>query len=145
VGPIDVEASASGVTRVRLAAIDRPREAGDGEALAWARRARDEILDYLAGARSTFSVPLAVVGTDFQRAVWNELLAIPYGQTRTYREVAVTIGRSRSARGVGAACRTNPAPILIPCHRVIASNPAALAEASLKQRLLALELAQAGR
>lgn len=61
-------------------------------------------------------------GTEFQRAVWNEMLKIPRGQTRTYGEIAAAIGRPQAVRAVGSACGANPIPLFIPCHRVVAQN-----------------------
>lgn len=78
-----------------------------------------QILEYLAGKRQRFSVAFEAQGTDFQRSVWKEVGTIPYGQTRTPREVAEAIGAPQSFRLVGAALRANPLPILIPTHRVV--------------------------
>lgn len=61
-------------------------------------------------------------GTDFQEKVWREIEKIPYGETRTYKDIAVAIGNSKASRAVGSACNKNPLPIVIPCHRVISSN-----------------------
>jgi len=121
-GLLEVEAAAAGVTRVRLGALGRPREVGDGPALECARRAQGEILDYLTGGLREFSVPVAAEGTPFQRSVWRRVARVPYGRTTTYGKVAQEIGRSRAARAVGAACRDNPVPILVPCHRVVGGN-----------------------
>ncbi|MBQ9413984.1 MAG: methylated-DNA--[Clostridia bacterium] len=75
---------------------------------------------YFNGRLSTFSLPLSADGTPFQKAVWEQLTRIPYGQTRTYGEIASEIGRASAARAVGNACGQNPLLIFIPCHRVIA-------------------------
>jgi len=129
-GTIWVVASARGVHRVLFG------ENGERE---WARiraahpemerredglaaQALAQILEYLRGARRAFTVPLVPEGTPFQRRVWAEAAAIPYGQTRTYRELARRIGRPGAARAVGQALGANPLPILIPCHRVIAAD-----------------------
>ncbi|MBI4463339.1 MAG: methylated-DNA--[protein]-cysteine S-methyltransferase [Acidobacteria bacterium] len=107
-----------------------------------ARRAAAEIGEYFAGRRQQFTVPLDLRGTPFQRKVWKALLEIPYGQTRSYREVACQVGNPRAARAVGMANHWNPAPILVPCHRVIASNGTLGGYAggvSIKSRLLRLE------
>ena len=84
--------------------------------------ASTQVQEYLAGRRRAFDVPLAPAGTDFQRLVWDELLRIPYGQTRTYGQVAAAIGRPSAARAVGGANNKNPIPLFIPCHRVVASG-----------------------
>jgi AraC family transcriptional regulator of adaptative response/methylated-DNA-[protein]-cysteine methyltransferase len=82
----------------------------------------DSILDLLAGARPDRSLPLDVQATAFQWRVWRELQAIPYGETRTYGEIARRIGRPTAARAVARACATNPVALVIPCHRVVAGN-----------------------
>lgn len=81
-----------------------------------------QLHEYFAGARETFSVPLRPTGTPFQLSVWRALEGIPYGHTRTYRNIAELIGRPTATRAVGAANGQNPLPIFIPCHRVIGSS-----------------------
>jgi methylated-DNA-[protein]-cysteine S-methyltransferase len=77
---------------------------------------------YFAGTLREFSLDLAPPGTPFQRAVWDALLAIPYGQTTSYSALARQLGKPQAARAVGAACGGNPLPIVIPCHRVVGST-----------------------
>lgn len=77
---------------------------------------------YFAHLRKHFFLPLAPKGTAFQRRVWAELVRIPYGQVRTYAQVAQALGDRRLARAVGRACGANPLPIVIPCHRVVATG-----------------------
>jgi O-6-methylguanine DNA methyltransferase len=104
--------------------------------------ARQEIEEYLRGDRKTFVSPLDLQGTPFQMAVWEELLRIPYGETRSYGEVAAAVGRPRAARAVGAAIGANPVPIIVPCHRVVGNDGALVGFGgglSLKERLLLLE------
>jgi methylated-DNA-[protein]-cysteine S-methyltransferase len=81
--------------------------------------AEAQLVEYFAGARQTFDVPLEFAGTPFQKRVWTELLNIPFGQTRTYAEIAAAIGKPRAFRAVGAANGRNPISIIAPCHRVI--------------------------
>ena len=83
-------------------------------------RARDQLQDYFDGARTGFDLPLAPAGTAYRQRVWQALQAIPYGGTRTYRDIAVDAGGA--ARSVGQANGSNPLPILIPCHRVVAAR-----------------------
>jgi len=78
--------------------------------------------EYFAGARTTFDLPLDPVGTDFQRRVWRALLTIPYGQTRSYADIARQVGSPAAVRAVGAANGRNPISIVTPCHRVIGST-----------------------
>ena len=78
--------------------------------------------EYFAGRRTTFSLPLDFAGTDFQKRVWQALLTIPYGETRTYAQIARQIGSPAAVRAVGAANGRNPISIVAPCHRVIGSD-----------------------
>ncbi|MCX6001231.1 MAG: methylated-DNA--[protein]-cysteine S-methyltransferase [Chloroflexi bacterium] len=92
---------------------------GEHPLLARLKRQLDE---YFEGKRMSFDIPLAYPGTDFQRRVWKALIAIPYGQTRSYGEVARTIGKPGAVRAVGGANGSNRIAIIIPCHRVIAAG-----------------------
>jgi methylated-DNA-[protein]-cysteine S-methyltransferase len=84
------------------------------------RAAREQLFAYFDGALSAFDLPLDPPGTQFQKRVWQALCAIPYGRTRTYAETAARVGTI--ARAVGQANRVNPIPVLIPCHRVVATT-----------------------
>ena len=77
---------------------------------------------YFAGTRTGFSLPLDFTGTDFQRKVWHALTTIPFGETRSYRDIAIQIGHPDAVRAVGAANGKNPISIIAPCHRVIGTN-----------------------
>lgn len=102
----------------------------------------DQLSEYFSGTRTEFDIPLAPRGTPFQKLVWQELCRIPYGQTRTYGQIAAAIGKPKASRAVGLACRKNPLWILIPCHRVIGKNDSLTGYAGgleLKQKLLDLE------
>jgi methylated-DNA-[protein]-cysteine S-methyltransferase len=104
--------------------------------------ARVEILDYLKGRRTSFSLQAETQGSPFQKKVWEALKTIPYGATRSYQEIAVQIGNPKAARAVGLACRRNPLPIIIPCHRVIGKNGDLTGYAGglrIKEKLLTLE------
>ena len=85
-------------------------------------RAREELLEYRAGERREFGVPFVLRGTEWQKAVWGALTRIPYGETRTYGEIAAEIGRPGGSRAVGRANATNKLPLVVPCHRVIGAN-----------------------
>ena len=105
-------------------------------------RVADELLEYFAGTRTEFTVPLSPAGTDFQRTVWRALQRIPYGETRTYGEIAEAVGRPGAARAVGTANHRNPVPIIIPCHRVVGANGQLCGFGGgldVKRRLLELE------
>jgi methylated-DNA-[protein]-cysteine S-methyltransferase len=81
-----------------------------------------ELREYFAGERREFSVPLDFTGTEFQNKVWRALRSIPFGETRSYGELAAQIGAPKASRAVGAANGRNPIPIILPCHRVIGSS-----------------------
>ncbi|MEY4718518.1 MAG: hypothetical protein RL563_1136 [Pseudomonadota bacterium] len=83
---------------------------------------RLQLEQYFAGKRQRFVLPLNFVGTDFQKQVWQSLLTIPFGETRSYGQIALQIGKPKAARAVGTANGRNPISIVIPCHRVIGSN-----------------------
>lgn len=78
--------------------------------------------EYEKGVRKVFDLPLHLIGTDFQKKVWNALLEIPYGETRSYQEIAIRIGNPKAVRAVGGACNRNPIGIIVPCHRVIGKD-----------------------
>jgi O-6-methylguanine DNA methyltransferase len=116
---------------------------------AWAplRGAVSQILEYLEGKRDRFDLALDLRGTPFQCEVHGEVMRIPYGETRSYAEVAAAIGRPRALRAVGAANGANPIPLVVPCHRVIASDGRLGGYGGglpLKARLLAMERARGG-
>ncbi len=81
-----------------------------------------QLEEYFSGRRHRFDLPVDVTGTAFQREVWAALLDIPLGLTASYQQMAICIGRPRAIRAVGTACRHNPLPVVLPCHRVLASN-----------------------
>ncbi|MBQ8310294.1 MAG: methylated-DNA--[Clostridia bacterium] len=86
------------------------------------RRVAEQLDEYFAGVRQAFDLPYRLHGTPFQMRVWQALCEIPYGETRTYREIAVRIGAPKASRAVGMANHNNPIDILVPCHRVIGTN-----------------------
>ncbi len=101
-----------------------------------------QLLEYLEGKRKAFDVPLNPKGTKFMKEVWTALQEIPYGQTRTYGQIAKRIGKPKAARAVGMANHRNPIPIITPCHRVIGSNGKLVGYAlgmEMKEFLLTLE------
>ncbi|MBV8205877.1 MAG: methylated-DNA--[protein]-cysteine S-methyltransferase [Acidobacteria bacterium] len=103
---------------------------------------RGELSEYFAGKRREFSVPLDLRGSEFQRRCWRELLRIPYGETRSYGDIARAIGSPRAFRAVGMANHDNPIAIIVPCHRVIASGGSLCGYGGgldIKRKLLQLE------
>jgi O-6-methylguanine DNA methyltransferase len=155
IGALRIASSAAG-----LAYIELPHESGSGlhgfarrafpgarqlDGFAPNRRAVGQLREYLEGKRIDFDLPLDLRGTAFQVAVWTALRDIPYGQTRSYAEIARAVGRPRAVRAVGAANAANPLALVIPCHRVIASGGKLGGYAGgleLKARLLAMERAR---
>lgn len=104
--------------------------------------AEEQLADYFAGRRQIFDLPLDFHGTDFQKQVWAALLAIPFGETRSYAAIAHAIGKPSACRAVGAANGRNPISIIAPCHRVIGKNGALTGFAGglkAKQYLLDME------
>ena len=108
-------------------------------------KVKQQLEQYFAGQRQQFNLPLDFQGTDFQQQVWRALLTIPYGETRSYKDIALQIGNEKAMRAVGAANGRNPISIIAPCHRVIGSGGALVGFAGgldKKQILLSLEQGQ---
>ncbi|MGE5580191.1 MAG: methylated-DNA--[protein]-cysteine S-methyltransferase [Bacillota bacterium] len=105
-------------------------------------KAAAQLREYFEGKRTEFDLPLSLAGTDFQRSVWKALQEIPWGETRSYKDIAVRIGKPRATRAVGMANNRNPIPIIVPCHRVVGSDGSLTGYGGglpVKQRLLELE------
>jgi len=82
----------------------------------------EQLNDYFKGEREKFNIPYVINGTKFQIKVWKEIMKIPYGETRSYSDIAKKIGNKRAVRAVGNASKNNPLPIIIPCHRVVSKD-----------------------
>lgn len=138
IGLITLVESDGAITELRFGA-EPSGAAGETPLLS---RAREQLLEYLAGARREFDLPLRPEGTDFQMRCWRSLCAIPYGQTISYGEQAARVGNPKACRAVGMANNRNPIPILIPCHRVIGRDGALTGYGGglhIKELLLRLE------
>lgn len=101
-----------------------------------------ELDEYFKGERKEFSFPMLPQGTEFQKKVWNALREIPYGEKRTYKDIAIVIGNEKACRAVGLANNKNPLPIVVPCHRVIGSSGKLVGYAGgldIKDKLLKIE------
>ena len=126
VGPLLIEYEPDGVREVRFWPQGEHPPAGTRDEPArtdtLGREIVRQVRDYFSGTRRDFDLPLAVAGTEFQGRVWAALRRIPAGEVRTYRDVAVEIGSPKGVRAIGQANRANRIPILIPCHRVVASG-----------------------
>ena len=139
-GPLFVGGSDRGVHRVDFLRDSRNGHPGDYDEAHWAGRlqaetgetvVRDEVAagvastqlrEFMAGARARFDLPLAPTGTPWQKAVWDALLTIPFGETTSYGEIARRLDRPSASRAVGMAVGRNPIGIVVPCHRVIGSD-----------------------
>lgn len=105
-------------------------------------KAKQQINEYFLGKRKVFDLPIKFNGTEFQKSVWNSLLKIPYGETRSYKDIAKDIGNAKACRAVGMANNKNSIIIVVPCHRVIGSNGKLVGYAcglDIKKKLLELE------
>jgi methylated-DNA-[protein]-cysteine S-methyltransferase len=144
IGTIGIEEKDSHICRVYFQGEKWPQGIGIYES-ALLKEAADQLKRYLTGELKSFSLPFRLDGTPFMKEVWQWLCKIPYGETRTYKQVAEQIGRPKAARAVGLACNRNPLPIFIPCHRVIGSNGTLTGYRGgidMKERLLCLEANQ---
>lgn len=143
-GPVGIVENGGGITHLFFGRMARP-EAASWEETPLLRRAAGQLDEYFQGRRRSFDLPLCPQGTAFEQAVWQVLQTIPYGETRSYADVARRIGRPTACRAVGRANGRNPIGIVIPCHRVIGANGKLTGYAgglSLKQYLLELEQGQ---
>lgn len=113
-----------------------------GKKTDFTERVYTEIMEYLKGERTTFDIAYELEGTAFQKKVWQELTKIPYGETRTYKEIAIAIGNPNASRAVGMANNKNPLMIVVPCHRVTGTNGKLVGYGggiAMKRELLAME------
>lgn len=123
IGRIALHGDATAVTRLEIAVQGSLSTDGTPDSpTPVLRRAATELDEYFAGRRTNFAVPVRVTGTPFQEAIWHQLTAIPFGSVRGYGELGRATGRPTAGRAVGGAVGANPVPLLIPCHRVLASD-----------------------
>ncbi len=114
-----IEIEEKSIRKIEFIALDKVGKNPEGKLFEKIER---ELLEYLQGKRKIFTLKISIEGTEFQKKVWRELLRIPYGQKKSYGEIAKAIENPRGARAVGMACNKNKIPIIIPCHRVVGSN-----------------------
>ena len=125
IGEIGIMAEAGHITRLILPGGSRPAASPHADTPAdkdLINKAFIQLKEYLSGQRQTFSLPLAPAGTPFQQQVWQALLAVPYGKTASYKDIAVAVGNPRAVRAVGGANNRNPIAIFIPCHRIVGAD-----------------------
>ena len=110
------------ITEISFIREDLHVQNSEGCASKLANEAIKQLSEYFKGNRKVFDLPLAPKGTAFQREVWNALQTIPYGEIRSYKDIAIAVGREKGAQAVGQANNKNPIAIVIPCHRVIGKS-----------------------
>lgn len=140
-GQIGIGADEVGITDIYFvqSEIERPRERKETPLI---KEAGKQLAEYFSGERKEFSFPLHMKGTKFQVSVWEALLNIPYGETRSYKDIAIAIGNEKACRAVGLANNKNPIIIAVPCHRVIGANGTLVGYGGglhMKENLLQLE------
>lgn len=140
---VTVFADAKGITQVKLCCYRDENHPNK-----WTKKCCEELREFFAGERKSFDLPLRYEGTPFACRVWEALLKIPYGSTASYKDIAIAAGAPKACRAVGGANHSNPLPVLIPCHRVIAADGSLGGYAypiQIKQKLLVLEAENADR
>ena len=151
IGPLNLAISNKGLVALEFRRDGFPRKS---KSISWERSPSKaapfaaELTEYFAGRRREFTFPLDLRGTPFQLACWRALLAIPYGETRSYADIARAVGKPQAFRAVGMANNRNPIAIVVPCHRVIASDGTLCGYGGgldVKRRLLELEGALTAR
>lgn len=121
-GPLQLVADGQHLSAIHFPHGHQEARGASDEENAVLNQASVQLAEYFAGKRREFDLPLAAVGTAFQQEVWQALRAIPWGELRSYRDIACALNRPRAVRAVGAANGRNPLPIVVPCHRVIGAN-----------------------
>ncbi|MDR3262226.1 MAG: methylated-DNA--[protein]-cysteine S-methyltransferase [Tannerella sp.] len=142
VGWLRISANGAGITAVQWLRTPDETTITDNDATPLLQNAVRQLSEYFAGERRTFDLPLVPQGTDFQQRTWQALREIPYGETRSYKQIAESIGCPKGARAIGLANNRNPISIFIPCHRVIGADGQLVGYAGgleVKRRLLAIE------
>ncbi|MDR0699233.1 MAG: methylated-DNA--[protein]-cysteine S-methyltransferase [Tannerella sp.] len=142
-GSLRIVENGTGITNIDFLTNkpENPAEAEEKETFLLQTAAK-QLSEYFAGKRTHFDVKLDLHGTDFRKRVWNVLCTIPYGETRTYKQIAECAGCPKGARAVGLANNRNPVSIIVPCHRVIGANGSLTGYAgglNIKQILLDIE------
>lgn len=139
IGLVAIEDNGTEITDVNVVSEDQINEMNETELL---KKAAMQLNEYLEGKRNSFDLPLNPKGTEFQKKVWAALCDIPYGETRSYKQIAECVGNPKACRAVGMANNKNPIMIFIPCHRVVGSDGSLTGYAGgldMKEKLLSLE------
>lgn len=139
IGLVAIEDNGTEITDVNVVSEDQIDEMNETELL---KKAAMQLNEYLEGKRNSFDLPLKPKGTEFQKKVWAALCDIPYGETRSYKQIAEAVDNPKGCRAVGMANNKNPIMIFIPCHRVVGSDGSLTGYAGgldMKEKLLSLE------
>ena len=147
IGELGIVEDGTAVTRIFFGGRDRAHQVCGQEELAereteLLEQAKVQLSEYFSGTRKQFDLPILLAGTGFQKKVWQALTGIPWGETRTYGQIAAAIGNPQGSRAVGMANHRNPIPIVVPCHRVIGAGGSLTGYAGgldIKRKLLELE------
>ena len=142
VGRIGMEENGTSITKVYFINKDIKEELIEKNETPLLKEAIKQLNEYLDGKSISFDLPLDIKGTEFQKKVWNTLKEIPFGETRSYGDIAKAIGNKKASRAVGMANNKNPIVIIVPCHRVIGADGKLVGYAGgidIKERLLNLE------
>ncbi len=142
IGNLIISARDGAICSIALANTDALSDAEITVSHSVLRQAAQEISEYFSGKRTRFTFAMRAEGTPFQQSVWAALLDIPYGETKSYGEIAKTVENPKGSRAVGMACNKNPIMIAVPCHRVVGANGSLTGYAygtGMKQSLLDLE------
>ncbi|OPJ54728.1 methylated-DNA--[protein]-cysteine S-methyltransferase [Clostridium chromiireducens] len=142
IGKIGIEENGAAITKIFFINEDLQEDISEKSETELIKEAIRQLNEYFQGKRNVFDLPLEPKGTEFQKRVWNALKEIPFGETKSYGDIAKIIGNEKAARAVGMANNKNPIPIIIPCHRVIGSNGKLIGYAGgldIKEKLLKIE------
>ncbi len=142
IGKIIIEESEEKISRIEIVNGTEKFEGKEEKETELINKTYKELDEYFNSKRKKFDIPLKIEGTEFQKKVWNALLEIPYGETRSYLDIAKRVGNPKASRAVGMANHNNKIIIIIPCHRVIGSNKKLVGYAGgldVKEKLLKLE------
>lgn len=142
IGRIVIQENGTAITKLDFINKEVQEQIIQEHETALLKEAIKQLDEYFDGKRKSFDLPLEPKGTEFQKKVWNALKEIPFGETRSYGEIAKIIGNEKAARAIGMANNKNPIAIIVPCHRVIGANGKLVGYAGgldIKERLLKLE------
>lgn len=142
IGHITIVENGTAITHIHFGEPDDLQSYGTDRSTQLLEMAFTQLSEYFSGRRTVFDLPLCPAGTEFQQKVWRALQEVPYGETRTYGEIAARVGSPKASRAVGMANHHNPIAIVIPCHRIIGKNGRLTGYAGglpIKQTLLRLE------